>query len=200
MGPTTVILTMDTVMDTVLPVMDTPMSTDSANAQLNPNLTTDTPSTVTTVTVTVVVLLDTPPVSLTLKEAPKVSARGRLKNLKKRLPPLPVPALNTIFPEPRALPSSKLLTFSPTTKETWARGPPTKNPQLKKPPLLWLTASTPREENLSLDKPSGDSPVARDPLNPDTTMDTLDTDTMVMEVVLMSDVPSGVWANRSFVI
>merc|ERR1712018_750347 len=124
---------------------------DSANAQLNPNLTTDTPSTVTTVTV--VVLLDTPPVSLTLKEAPKVSARGPLKNPKKRLPPLPVPASNTLFPEPRALPSSKLLTYSPTTKETWARGQPTRNPLLKlKPPLLWLTASTPREENLSSDK------------------------------------------------
>merc|ERR1712170_321500 len=157
--------------------------------------------TVTTVTVMVVVLLDTPPVSLIPKEAPKVSARGPLKNLKKRLPPLPVPASNTLFPEPRALPSSKLLTFSPTTKETWARGPLVKNPLLKlKPPLLWLMASTPREENLSLDKPFGDSPVARDPLNPDTTTDTLDTDTTVMEVVLMSDVPSGVWANRSFVI
>merc|ERR1712170_146785 len=156
--------------------------------------------TVTTVTVMVVVLLDTPPVSLIPKEAPKVSARGPLKNLKKRLPPLPVPASNTLFPEPRALPSSKLLTFSPTTKETWARGPLVKNPLLKlKPPLLWLMASTPREENLSLETPSGD--VARDPLNPNlTTMDTLDTDTMVMEVVLMSDVPSGVWANRSFVI
>merc|ERR1719210_1919125 len=117
------------------------MSTDSANAQLNPNLTTDTPS---TVTVTVVVLLDTPPVSLTLKEAPKVSARGPLKNPKKRLPPPPVQASNTLFPEPRALPSSKLLTFFPTSKETWARGPPTTNPLLKlKPPLLWLTASTP---------------------------------------------------------
>merc|ERR1712170_64147 len=152
------------------------------------------------VTVMVEVLLDTPPVSLTLKEAPKVSARGPLKNLKKRLPPLPVPASNTLFPEPRALPSSKLLTFSPTTKETWARGPLMENPQLKKPPLLWLTASTPTAENLSLDKPSGDSLVARDPLNPDTTTDTQDTDTTVMEVVLMSDVPSGVWANRSFVI
>merc|ERR1712170_196251 len=136
---------------------DTPMSTDSANAQLNPNLTMDTPSTVTTVTATVVVLLDTPPVSLTLKEAPKVSARGPLKNPKKRPPPLPVPASNTLFPEPRALPSSKLPTFSPTTKETWARGPPTRKPlpKLKNPPLPWLTASTPREENLSSDKPSG---------------------------------------------
>merc|ERR1711902_259783 len=187
----------DTVTDTVLPVTDTPMSTDSANAQLNPNLTTDTPSTVTTVTVTVVVLLDTPPVSLTPKEVPKVSARGPLKNLKKRLPPLPVPASNMLFPEPRALPSSKLPTFSPTTKETWARGPLTRNPLPKlKPPLLWLTASTPTAENLSLDKPSGDSPVARDVLNPDTTTDTLDTDTTVMVVVLMSDAPSGVWANR----
>merc|ERR1711902_371710 len=134
----------DTVTDTVLPVTDTPMSTDSANAQLNPNLTTDTPSTVSTVTVTVVVLLDTPPVSLTPKEVPKVSARGPLKNPKKRPPPLPVPASNTLFPELRALPSSKLHTFSPTTKETWARGPLVKNPLLKlKPPLLWLTASTP---------------------------------------------------------
>merc|ERR1712018_396383 len=115
---------------------------DSANAQLNPNLTTDTPSTVTTVTV--VVLLDTPPVSLTLKEAPKVSARGPLKNPKKRPPPLPVQASNTLFPEPRALPSSKLHIFSLTTKETWARDPLVKNPQLKlKPPLPWLTASTP---------------------------------------------------------
>merc|ERR1711902_96632 len=127
----------DTVTDTVLPVTDTPMSTDSANAQLNPNLTTDTLSTVTTVTVMVVVLLDTPPVSLTPKEAPKVSARDPLKNLKKRLPPLPVPASNTLFPEPKALPNSKLLIFSPTTKETWARGPLTKNLLLKlKPPLL----------------------------------------------------------------
>merc|ERR1711976_521716 len=107
---------------------------------------------------------------------------------------------NTLLPEPRALPSSKLPTFSPTTKETWARGPPTRNPQLKKPPLLWLMASTLTAVNLLLDKLSGDSPVARDPLNPDTTTDTLDTDTTVMEVVLMSDVPSGVWANRSFVI
>merc|ERR1712170_66526 len=119
-------------------------------------------------TVTVVVLLDTLPVSLTLKEAPKVLARGPLMKNPKRLPPLLVPASNTLFPEPRALPSSKLLTFSPTTKETWARGPLTRNPQLKKPPPLWLTASTPMAENLSLDKPSGDSPVARDPLNPDT--------------------------------
>merc|ERR1711976_480041 len=121
-----------------------------------------------------------------------------MKNPKR--PPLLVPASNTLFPELRALPSSKLLTFSPTTKETWARGPLVKNPLPKlKPPLLWLMASTPREENLSLETPSGD--VARDPLNPNlTTMDTLDTDTMVMEVVLMSDVPSGVWANRSFVI
>ena len=57
----------------------------AARGPLNPNLITDTPSTVTTVMVTVVVLLDTPPVSLTLKEAPKVSARGPLKNPKKRL-------------------------------------------------------------------------------------------------------------------
>merc|ERR1711902_416745 len=120
----------DTVTDTVLPVTDTPMSTDSANAQLNPNLTTDTLSTVTTVTVMVVVLLDTPPVSLIPKEAPKVSARGPLKNPKKRLPPLPVPASNTLFPEPKALPSLKLPTFSLTTKETWARGPLVKNPLL----------------------------------------------------------------------
>merc|ERR1711963_1011120 len=141
--PTTVTLTTDTAMDTALPVTDSPMSTDSANAQLNLNLTMDTPSAVTTVTVTVVVLLDTPPVSLTPKEAPKVSARGPLKNLKKRLPPLPVPALNTLFPEPRALPSSKLLTFSPTSKETWARGPPMKSLLPQRKPLLWLTAFTP---------------------------------------------------------
>merc|ERR1711944_251905 len=77
---TTVILTTDTVMDTALPVTDTPMSTDSANAQLNLNH--STVITVTTLTLTLMDLesLDTQEVPLlTPKEAPKVSAaRGPL--------------------------------------------------------------------------------------------------------------------------
>merc|ERR1711944_191269 len=75
-----VILTTDMVMDTALPVTDTPMFTDSANAQLNLNH-----STVITVTTLTLMLmdpesLDTPEVPLlTPKEVPKVSAaRGPL--------------------------------------------------------------------------------------------------------------------------
>merc|ERR1712018_920859 len=77
---TTVILTTDTVMDIVLPVTDTPMSTDSANAQLNLNH--STVITVTTLTLTLMdpESLDTQEVPLlTLKEVPKVfAARGPL--------------------------------------------------------------------------------------------------------------------------
>merc|ERR1712107_786087 len=90
---TMAILTTDTDMDTELPDTDTPMSTDSANVPLNPNLTM-----VSTVTPTLMVPVspDTPLVPLTLKEAHKVSvAKGLLMKQKppnKLMEPIPMVA------------------------------------------------------------------------------------------------------------
>merc|ERR1711944_243599 len=69
---TTVILTTDTVMDTALPVTDTPMSTDSANAQLNLNH-----SMVITVTTLTLTLMD--PESLDTQEVPLLTPKEALK-------------------------------------------------------------------------------------------------------------------------